>query len=205
MSYNTLKISSLIECLGSKWVSENYSLPQCEFLGSEFKHNNFPLCLYPGWTLSQSLCREQTYYPKLWHFCGSNVWNQNAVGSPKTYRTAAFQPLDTPWIGIPLPQRICWLKGREIGFCNSLSTFCYLSAQRNALCQFVHRWLTAEIWLLGCRSQTAHDDSHHHTDNYEDSRAIDGYLHEIWICWIWSVCDWSYSASAKRGTGRTTN
>lgn len=72
---------------------------------------------------------------------------------------------------------------RIIGFLNSLSTFCYLSAQRNALSQLVHGWLATEVRLLGGGSHVAQNDCHHHADNQEDPYTVNGYLQVVWRCW----------------------
>lgn len=60
---------------------------------------------------------------------------------------------------------MCWLSCLVKGFFNSLSTFCYLSAQRDSLCQLMDSGLAAEIRLLGGVLHAAQDDRQHHAGN----------------------------------------
>ena len=64
-------------------------------------------------------------------------------------------------------------------FWNSLSTFCYLAAQRNLLAEFVDGRLAAEVGLLGGGAHAAHQHDHHHAGDEEDADAVDGDLHVV--------------------------
>lgn len=59
---------------------------------------------------------------------------------------------------------------------NPPSTFCYLSAQRDALGQLVHSHLAMEVALLGATLHLVDDDRAHHTGDQEGSRAVDNDL-----------------------------
>lgn len=56
---------------------------------------------------------------------------------------------------------------------NPLSTFCYLSAQRDALGQLVHGHLAVEVTLLGATLHLVDDDRPHHAGDEEGPRAVD--------------------------------
>lgn len=56
---------------------------------------------------------------------------------------------------------------------NPPSTFCYLSAQRDALGQLVHSHLAMEVTLLGAALHLVDDDRAHHTGDEEGPGAID--------------------------------
>lgn len=59
---------------------------------------------------------------------------------------------------------------------NPLSTFCYLSAQRDALGQFVHGQLAVEVALLGGGAQLDHDGDGGHDGDEEAAHAVDDHL-----------------------------
>lgn len=65
---------------------------------------------------------------------------------------------------------------------NSLSTFCYLSAQRDSLCQLVDSGLAAEVRLLGGVLHAAQDDCQHHAGDQEDPYAVNCYFQVVWRC-----------------------
>lgn len=56
------------------------------------------------------------------------------------------------------------------------STFCYLSAQRDALGQLVHSHLAMEVTLLGAAPHLVDDDRAHHAGDQEGPGAIDNDL-----------------------------
>lgn len=71
---------------------------------------------------------------------------------------------------------------------NPLSTFCYLSAQGDALGQLVHGQLAVEVCLLGGALQLVDDDGHHHAGDEEGSNAVDDDLQVEGRCHHgWSV------------------
>lgn len=53
------------------------------------------------------------------------------------------------------------------------STFCYLSAQRDALGQLVHSHLAMEVTLLGATAHLVDDDRAHHAGDQEGPSAVD--------------------------------
>lgn len=59
------------------------------------------------------------------------------------------------------------------GRANPPSTFCYLSAQRDALGQLMHGHLAVEVTLLGAALHLVDDDGAHHTGDEEGPGAID--------------------------------
>lgn len=59
---------------------------------------------------------------------------------------------------------------------NPPSTFCYLSAQRDALGQLVHSHLAMEVALLGAALHLVDDDRAHHTGDQEGPGAVDNNL-----------------------------
>lgn len=65
--------------------------------------------------------------------------------------------------------------GREGGreHANPPSTFCYLSAQRDALGQLVHGHLAMEVTLLGATLHLVDDDRAHHAGDEEGPGAVD--------------------------------
>lgn len=62
---------------------------------------------------------------------------------------------------------------REWECANPLSTSCYLSAQRDALGQFVHGHLAMEVTLLGATLHLVDDDRAHHAGDEEGPCAVD--------------------------------
>ena len=66
------------------------------------------------------------------------------------------------------------------GRANPPSTFCYLSAQRDALGQLVHGHLAVEVTLLGAALHLVDDDGAHHTGDKEGPGTIDDDLQVEW-------------------------
>lgn len=66
------------------------------------------------------------------------------------------------------------------GRANPPSTFCYLSAQRDALGQLVHGHLAVEVTLLGAALHLVDDDGAHHAGDEEGPGAIDDDLQVEW-------------------------
>lgn len=82
---------------------------------------------------------------------------------------------------------------------NSLSTFCYLSAQRDSLCQLVDSRLAAEVRLLGGVLHAAQDDRQHHAGDQEDPYAVNCYFQVVWRCWIFLFLFRSWIAGFREG------
>lgn len=59
---------------------------------------------------------------------------------------------------------------------NPLSTFCYLSAQWDALGQLVHGQLAVEVRLLGGALHLVDDDGHNHAGDEKGPRAVNNDL-----------------------------
>lgn len=78
-------------------------------------------------------------------------------------------------VGVSGSWRSRWGTGREgdAERANPLSTFCYLSAQRDALGQLVHGHLAVEVTLLGATLHLVDDDRAHHAGDEEGPRAVD--------------------------------
>lgn len=85
---------------------------------------------------------------------------------------------------------------------NSLSTFCYLSPQGDALGQLVHCRLAAEVRLLGGGLHPAQNDRHHHAGDQEDPYAVNGYLQVVWGSCDLLFSHGSWSAEHRRGTDK---
>lgn len=83
---------------------------------------------------------------------------------------------------------------------NSLSTFCYLSAQRDSLCQLVDSRLAAEVGLLGGVLHAAQDDRQHHAGDQEDPYAVNCYFQVVWRCRIFFLFFRSWIAGFQEGT-----
>lgn len=68
------------------------------------------------------------------------------------------------------------------GFWNSLSTFCYLAAQRDLFGELVHGRLASEIGFLGRVAHSADDHDHHHAGDQKHADAVDDNLYIVgWI------------------------
>lgn len=73
------------------------------------------------------------------------------------------------------------------GFWNSLSTFCYLAAQRDLFGELVHGRLASEIGFLNGRAHSAEDHSANHAGDQKHPDAVDGDFYIVW--WILGLCD----------------
>lgn len=68
---------------------------------------------------------------------------------------------------------------------NPLSTFCYLSAQRDALGQLVDSQLAVEVTFFGRAVHFGQDGDHHHHTDEEEAHAVDQHL-QVGLVWQWS-------------------
>lgn len=65
-------------------------------------------------------------------------------------------------------------KGKNVP--NPLSTFCYLSAQRDAFSQLVHSQLTVEVALLGGVANLDNNYDGNHDCDEEEAHTVDDHL-----------------------------
>lgn len=78
-------------------------------------------------------------------------------------------------------RRLCLVVKRS----NPLSTFCYLSAQRDALGQLVDGQLAVEVTFLGRAVHFGQHGGHHHHTDEEEAHAVDQHL-QVGLVWQWS-------------------